>query len=175
MILTKDDLLAALDNETNLWLHLISKAAPEQQNYRPSPEQRSTLELLRYMSILGPHNLKGVLAETRDLQQWVDRFRKADEVAQTYTWDQAVAEIAKQPQFYRENLSDYPDHKLREEIEMFGDKMSRGLWLTYLTLCHYAAYRMQLFLYLKASGRPELNTMNLWAGKDGVMPEPATA
>ncbi len=28
----------------------------------------------------------------------------------------------------------------------------------------HAAYRTQLFLYLKACGREELSTMNLWAG-----------
>ena len=33
-----------------------------------------------------------------------------------------------------------------------------------------AAYRMQLFLYLKACGREELNTMNLWVGTDVSMP-----
>jgi hypothetical protein len=30
----------------------------------------------------------------------------------------------------------------------------------------HAAYRTQLFLYLKACGREELNTMNLWGGVD---------
>jgi putative ABC transport system permease protein len=35
-----------------------------------------------------------------------------------------------------------------------------------LVLCGCAAYRTQLFLYLKACGREELNTMNLWAGGD---------
>jgi hypothetical protein len=38
-----------------------------------------------------------------------------------------------------------------------------------VVLCHYAAYRMQVFLYLKAGGREELNTMNLWAGMDGAL------
>jgi len=33
-----------------------------------------------------------------------------------------------------------------------------------------AAYRTQLFLYLKACGRDELNTMNLWVGVDAPMP-----
>jgi hypothetical protein len=33
-------------------------------------------------------------------------------------------------------------------------------------LCGYAAYRTQIFLYLKSCGREELNTMNLWAGMD---------
>jgi hypothetical protein len=35
-------------------------------------------------------------------------------------------------------------------------------------LCHYVAYRMQLFLYLKACGREELGTMNVWAGMDAA-------
>ena len=34
----------------------------------------------------------------------------------------------------------------------------------------YAAYRTQIFCYLKACGRTELGTMNLWAGID---PPPA--
>jgi hypothetical protein len=49
---------------------------------------------------------------------------------------------------------------------MFGSKASRGSWIVNLVLSHYAAYRMQLFLYLKACGREELNTMNLWVGMD---------
>lgn len=53
-------------------------------------------------------------------------------------------------------------------MEMFGSKASRGAWLVWMVLCHYVAYRMQLFLYLKACGREELSTMNLWAGVDMV-------
>jgi hypothetical protein len=33
-------------------------------------------------------------------------------------------------------------------------------------LCSCAAYRTQLFMNLKACGREELSTMNLWAGMD---------
>jgi hypothetical protein len=35
-----------------------------------------------------------------------------------------------------------------------------------IVLNGHAAYRTQLFLYLKACGREELGTMNLWAGMD---------
>jgi hypothetical protein len=35
-----------------------------------------------------------------------------------------------------------------------------------MVLCGHAAYRTQLFCYLKACGREELTTMNLWAGVD---------
>jgi len=66
-------------------------------------------------------------------------------------------------------LGSCSDVDLRAETEMFGHKASRGSWLVKLVLCHYAVYGMQLFLYLKASGRPELNTLNLWAGMDGAV------
>jgi hypothetical protein len=39
-----------------------------------------------------------------------------------------------------------------------------------LVLGGCAAYRTQLFVYLKACGRDELNTMNLWGGIDAPMP-----
>ena len=52
---------------------------------------------------------------------------------------------------------------------MFGHKNSRAFLILSLVLSHYSAYRMQLFLYLKSSGREELNTMNLWVGIDGAM------
>jgi hypothetical protein len=44
--------------------------------------------------------------------------------------------------------------------------MSRGSLIINMVLAGCAAYRTQLFLYLKACGREELNTMNLWAGVD---------
>ena len=58
------------------------------------------------------------------------------------------------------------DADLRAEIELFGDRAARGFFLVNLVLCSCAAYRTQLFLYLKACGREELNTMNLWSGVD---------
>jgi hypothetical protein len=39
-----------------------------------------------------------------------------------------------------------------------------------LVLAGNAAYRTQIFLYLKACGREELSTANLWGGAD---PQPA--
>jgi hypothetical protein len=50
---------------------------------------------------------------------------------------------------------------------MFGSKTTRGSLLVNLVISGYAAYRTQLFCYLKSCGREELDTMNLWAGVDG--------
>jgi hypothetical protein len=51
-------------------------------------------------------------------------------------------------------------------VTLFGRTSSRGLLVITQILNGYAAYRMQLFLYLKACGREELGTMNLWGGTD---------
>jgi hypothetical protein len=53
---------------------------------------------------------------------------------------------------------------------MFGTKGTRGAFIVNLVLCGCAAYRTQLFVYLKACGREELTTMNLWAGMDAPAP-----
>ena len=47
---------------------------------------------------------------------------------------------------------------------MFGTPMSRGAFIVNLVLSGSAAYRTQIFLYLKACGREELSTANLWGG-----------
>ena len=59
------------------------------------------------------------------------------------------------------------DADFRAEVNGFdGNKTSRGALIVNLALCGCAAYRTQLFLYLKTCGREELGTMNLWAGVD---------
>ena len=67
---------------------------------------------------------------------------------------------------YAELLADVSDADFRAEVEIFGGKCSRGAFLVNTVLCGCAAYRTQIFLYLKSCGRQDLNTMNLWAGVD---------
>ena len=54
MVLTKSELIASLQNEVRILLHLASKIDRATLDYRPSPKQRSTMELLRYLSVMGP-------------------------------------------------------------------------------------------------------------------------
>jgi hypothetical protein len=86
--------------------------------------------------------------------------------------DQVLGAIAKQSSTYEELLSGFSDADFRGEIDLFGtgQKSSRGYEIVRLVLGGCAAYRTQLFCYLKACGRDELNTMNLWAGIDMAMP-----
>ena len=168
MVLTKDELIKALQNEVRILLHLSSKVEPAKLDYRPTAKQRSMLELLQYMVIVGPIHLRAVMAGAFDMDAWRNMWRTQEAAAKSMNLEEVKDAIGKQPALFAELLGSCSDADLRAEIEMFGSKASRGSMIVSLVLCHYTAYRMQLFLYLKACGREELNTMNLWAGKDAT-------
>jgi hypothetical protein len=168
MVLTKDELITSLQNEVRILLHLASKVDPAKLDYRPTPKQRSMLELLQYMTIVGPIHLRAVKAGAFDLDAWRKAWRTEEAAAKVRSLEDVKDAIGKQSALFAELLSPCSDADLRAEIEMFGRKASRGSMIVSLVLCHYAAYRMQLFLYLKACGREDLNTMNLWGGMDAA-------
>jgi len=94
----------------------------------------------------------------------------AQAAAKSMTFDQTVSAIQKQPDEFSRLLSTWTEADFRVEVDMFGNKLTRGSLLVKLVLGGYAAYRTQLFCYLKSCGRDELNTMNLWGGVDGSRP-----
>jgi len=168
MVLTKDELIGSLKNEVRILLHLAGKIDRKQLDYRPTPKQRSTIDLLRYMTVMGPMIIRGVKAGAFDAPAWQAAVAEADAM----NFDQVLGAIAKQSSTYEELLSSFSDADFRSEVDLFGQgqKSSRGSVIVNMALCGCAAYRTQLFCYLKACGRDELNTMNLWAGMDAAMP-----
>ena len=159
-------MIIALQNEVRLVLHLASKIEPRMLDYRPSAKQRSLLELMQYLVVMAPAQLVTIVAGDFTMEGFRARWQPAEAAAKAMNLEQAKAAIANQCDLFAELIGQCTDAALRAEVEMFGSRASRGLWIVRLPLCHYSAYRMQLFLYLKAAGRGELNTMNLWAGTD---------
>ena len=166
MVLTKSELIASLQNEVRILLHLSSKIDRSMLDYRPAPKQRSTIELLKYLSVMGPILVKFAKAGAFDPAQ----FTIEEKAAAARDFDQTLAAIAAHRDAYASLLGDMSDADFRVEIEMFGNKTTRGAFIVNLVLCGCAAYRTQLFLYLKACGREELGTMNLWGGMDAPPP-----
>ena len=162
MVLTKSELIASLQNEVRILLHLASKIDRAKLDYRPTPKQRSTLELLQYLTIMGPALVQAAKAGTFDPAVWT----ATEQAAAARDFDQALAAIGQHTEAYPALLADVSDTDLRTEIDMFGAKTTRGAFIVNLVLSGCAAYRTQLYLYLKACGREELDTMNLWAGVD---------
>jgi hypothetical protein len=162
MVLTKSELLASLQHEVRILLHLIGKIERSAIDYRPTPKQRSTLDLLRYLSIMGPTLIRMANNEA-DFATW----KAENEQANARDFDQTVAAIAQQKQTYEALLAGISDETLRSEIDNFdGSKTSRGVFIVKYVLQGHAAYRTQLFLYLKSCGCEQLNTRNLWGGVD---------
>ena|SRR5437867_612354 len=167
MVMTKEELIASLQNEVRILLHLAGKIDRNKLDYRPTPKQRSTLELLRYLVVMGPMLIRAIKAGAFDGAA----FQAALAEANASNLDQVLGAIEKQRGTYAQLLSAFSDADFRGEIDLFGSgKASRGAVIVNMVLGGCAAYRTQLFLYLKACGREELNTMNLWAGMDAPMP-----
>jgi hypothetical protein len=85
-------------------------------------------------------------------------------------FDQVLVAIERQTRKYAELIGEFSEADFHGEIEMFHRRASRGSLLVNIVLCGCAAYRAQLFLYLKATGNEELSTMNLWLGVDAPKP-----
>jgi hypothetical protein len=166
MVLTKNELLDSPRNEVRILLHLAGRVDPAKLDYRPTPKQRSTLELLQYMAIMGPTQAAVIDAGAFDQATLSAVWSPAEAASKTMTFDQAAAAIQQQPDEFARLLQGWTDADLRTEIDMFGQKVSRGWMMVNLVLAAFAAYRTQLFCYLKSCGREELNTMNLWGGAD---------
>jgi len=168
MVLTKAELISLLQKEVRLLLHLTTKIDAAALDYRPTPKQRSTIELLRYLTTSGPALVQYAKGQPMD----ADAIADATRVANSRDFDDTVAALAALSDQYAEQLADLSDDDLRGEIMWVdGSRISRGLFLVNYVFGQAAQYRLQLFLYLKACGREELNTMNLWIGAD--VPAPA--
>ena len=163
MVLTTSELIASLQNEVRILLHLAGKVDGSSVDYRPTPKQRSTIELLRYLSMMGPAVVKLAQTGQFDPAAW----GAEEQAVASLDLAGAKAAIARQSDLYESVLGGMSDQDLRQEVTIFGAPSSRGAFIVTYGLCGFAAYRTQIFLYLKACGREELTTMNLWGGVDG--------
>ena len=167
MVLTKPELIASLRKEVHILLHLAGKLDIMQLDYRPTAKQRSAIELLRYLTFMGPELVKMAKTNAFDAESWKSELAAADE----RNFDQTIAVLQKQPEVYEQLLAEMTDADFRAEMTGFdGSKLSKGLFIVNYVLAGHAAYRTQLFLYLKSCGHEQLGTTNLWRGVDAMQP-----
>jgi hypothetical protein len=166
MVLSKEELISSRKNEVRLLLHLAGKIDKAKLDYRPTPRQRSTLELLQYMAIMAPTQVAAIKGGDFSRATMMAIWGPAESASKAMNFAQTIAAIEQQGAQFDEEFSGWTEADFRNELELFGQKSSRGAMLVNLVLGGFAAYRMQLFCYLKSCGREELNTVNLWMGAD---------
>ena len=134
MVLTKSELIASLQNEVRILLHLASKIDRAMLDYRPTPKQRSTIELLKYLSMMGPALVQAAKAGAFDPCRLdggrAGRRRRATSIRRS-------RRLPAHSRAYATLLGDMSDADFRGEIEMFGSKTTarrlhrqpRALWM----------------------------------------------
>jgi hypothetical protein len=162
-MLSKSEFLAALKRETKILTHLASKLEAKHLDFRFSPPQRSTLELLQYLTINLEAGTTYFVTGSWDHWEGMAERAKAVDLAgfakALKKQESAVAKLLKP-------ISDkaFTTKKVKPVSGKGSVVLSQALFEGTLTWA--IGYRMQLFLQAKAAGLAGLNSGNLWAGKD---------
>lgn len=159
---TKENLKASITHEINVIKHLFTKIPEGQMGYKPTEKQRTTLELLKYLSAVTPATIGMVYAA--DPQVFMDAQKTATE---TVTAENFLEKLDGGAQDAMVILDKFTDDDLNTVVNIFGmgDK-SKGVYLIDTIIKWLAAYKMQLFLYIKSSGNTDVGTSNVWGGYD---------
>ena len=170
-MLNRNDILESILSDIRICKHLLTKLPRDAMDFRPSPEQRSTLELLRYVSfcaIGGAHALFD--GEWSRYKEWAERTA----TLQPGEIDAALDRHAQALKTWFEELSD-DDFDTRLATTPLGEEFTLGRALIEMPLKWMTAYRMQLYLYAKQAGNKDIWTPNCWGGVDREKPTPAAS
>lgn len=156
-----DDFLATVELETRICKHLNDKLKGDQLTYRPAEGMRSTLELLQYLTYCGIAPARALV--DGDWSGVAERATRAKGITAASFGDHMDAQLAE----LRLLIGDLTPAQLDAPASLpWGEQSRLGKALVDTSLRFLTAYRMQLFLYAKASGSSELSTINCWAGAD---------
>lgn len=162
-MITKDQLSASILLECDICLHLHSKLTPAAAEWRPSPDQRSTAELLRYLAMIG---IASATCLAKGDWSLFAGFRER-------TAGLAAADFPAAMERQKKELIAFFDATTEEQLSTQPARMPGGTdtiplgaalmngplkWLT--------AYKLELFVFAKASGSRDIATSNAWRGMD---------
>lgn len=156
----KQHLLHNIEREILLLKQLAPLIEEKDLDFRPTEKVRSTLELMQYLSGIGSTMLRWFLIN--DLTP--EEFGKIREYRSTLTiqnFPERLDEQWSQIQAYMKDITE-EDLNSREIVLPWKEKMMLGNAIINCPIKWLATYRMQLFLYLKMQGRPEISTKEAW-------------
>lgn len=159
---SKKDIIASIATEHALIKHLHSKLTTEHLDYRPSEHQRTVKELLQYISRM-TITMGTMLQSKAYVPEKAKELRLKSE-AQDMITDFDTAMDA-QLTFVTDFVNKATDEDMATEVDLFGTGMKMPIMMYFLNILfkNYAAYRMQLFHYMKDGlDMNHLNTSNLW-------------
>lgn len=163
-MITKDQLAAAVLRECDICLHLFTKFDAAGFDYRPSQGQRSTTELLRYLAVCAVAPIRCMT--DGGWQRWGELTAHVKEMSA----DGFSAAMAKQKAELASWFGAITEHELETQIVPLptGAEVPLGVAILEGPLKWITGYKLQLFLYAKATGADAIGTANAWVGVDKV-------
>lgn len=159
-MITPEKYLAAVHNEYRIIRHLAEKIPHDAHGYRPSDKQRSTVELLGYLTVIGSSMMHSLLNNGA----WPDYYT---ELMNSVTIDNFAERLNDEENRIKENFAKFTPEMMDEKIDLFGMGHAETVADYLMDLIQIlSAYKMQLFLYIKASGVTNIGTSNAWGGMD---------
>lgn len=156
---TREQFWKSIQSEINIIKHLSAKAKADKLDYRPTSKSRTTLELMQYLSASGSSIMKSLFTEDMKASESYVDFKNS------VTLENFAMKMDEQEREMKEMFDKMSDEDLKKEFDFYGVR-TKAEHLFELVLKGFAAYRMQLFVYLKTSCDENLNTYNVWVGMD---------
>ena len=154
---TKQNLIDMVSNEFRIIKHLAEKIPADTEGYKPTEGQRTTLELLQYLASIFGSMAKVIYANDTSV------YGTAPET----TFENFPALMDAQLAELTTTINQFTDEDMETVMNLYGQgEKTKGVYLVESLLKFTSAYKMQLFLYIKASGNTSLGTSNLWGGMD---------
>lgn len=159
---TKAAFLKSLKHEAKIISHLAGQVPAGKLDWRPTPAQRSTLELLQYLTCIAIASTDSAITGGWDnYETYAGPAKQVDPTGVPKAMQRQVAAVTRM-------LAKANDASLKKKMVknwILGSKTTLGDCLVETVLKVVAGYRMQLFIYLKASGAAQLTTSDCWMGK----------
>ena len=158
-MLTKNEFLTSLAREIDATAALGARLGPQHLDFRLTPAQRSTQELLEYLTVHLAAGLGFFVTGSWDL--WERRSEQAKGVAPAAF----PAAMQAQYQAVERMLAPISDARFvtMQVRHWSGKRMTLAEACSEYLLKFAVAYKMQLFLQVKAAGLSELGSAELWA------------
>ncbi|MGE4158163.1 MAG: hypothetical protein AB7F75_03615 [Planctomycetota bacterium] len=163
-MITLEQYTQSVCHEMSVIRHLYGKVPVSARNLRLAPNGRSTLELLRYLSVCGIGPAKALVKSDWNLA------REVIAASATLEWDDIPAALNTQERELKALLSTLKTSDLSNNtVYPWGETTTLGPALVNTVLKFLTAYRMELFWHAKAGGA-QITTPNCWRGTDAAMP-----
>ena len=161
-MISKSHLLDSMLHECTVAQHLFSKLTPASFEYRPSKDQRSTIELLQYLSICG------IAGSTCMVERDWKLFAPFRERGNAMAAADFVAAMDRQKAELITLFGPITEERLATQEAPLPGGTTQPLAVALMNgpLKWLTAYKLQLFHYAKASGASAISTSNAWRGVD---------